>query len=135
MSPSCSRRWPNIGPTCCTTSIGPCNPQLAREPRRIHENSRALTATQHPLGRFTLTSTKVLDRARALRASLSTHQTIRWRADLLAAANWGGHDNGGASNSQELPDRDCRGGGGQRHRVVRLLYFRELGRDLVGQVL
>ena len=25
MSPSCSTRWPNIGPTCCTTSIGPRN--------------------------------------------------------------------------------------------------------------
>ena len=50
MSPSCSRRWLNIGPTFCTTSTGPCNRRLTGEPRRIHENSRALAATQHPAG-------------------------------------------------------------------------------------
>src|ERR1700738_1758242 len=56
------------------------------------------------------------------------------RCSLEDKALVGGNNHGWPANSEGLPARDHRRVSGKRHRMVRLLYLRELGCGLVGQV-
>src|SRR6266481_1754067 len=60
-----------------------------------------------------------------------------WRDDGSEdeAKEIGGNNYGWPANSEGLPARDHRRVSRKRHRMVRLLYLRELGCGLVGQVL